>query len=91
LPAEVRQTLKQQALAITWKVDGQGRCQVEKKEETKKRLSRSPDDMDALNLAYLDLGSYANLRQPPERNRTLYAPSSRPSAADRRGLYGRGQ
>ena len=29
---------------------------VEKKEETKKRLGRSPDDMDALNLAYYELG-----------------------------------
>src|SRR5262245_11195486 len=52
LPQEVRQTLKQQALAVTWKVDGQGRCQVEKKEEVKKRLGRSPDDIDAVNLAF---------------------------------------
>ena len=29
---------------------------VEKKEETKKRLGRSPDDMDALNLAYYEFG-----------------------------------
>ena len=29
---------------------------VEKKEETKKRLGRSPDDMYALNLAYYEFG-----------------------------------
>ena len=29
---------------------------VEKKEETKKRLGRSPDDMNALNLAYYEFG-----------------------------------
>jgi hypothetical protein len=44
--------LKRQALAPTWKVDGQGRRVVESKDETKKRIKRSPDDMDALNLAY---------------------------------------
>jgi len=54
LPAKARQDLKQQALSVTWKVDGAGRCQVEKKEEMKRRLGRSPDDMDALNLAYLE-------------------------------------
>jgi len=55
LPPEIRQTLRQQALAVTWKVDGQGRCQVERKEEVKKRLGRSPDDMDAVNLAYREM------------------------------------
>ena len=44
--------LKRQALAPTWKLDGQGRRVVESKDETKKRIKRSPDDMDALNLAY---------------------------------------
>ena len=29
---------------------------VEKKEETKKRLGHSPDDMNALNLAYYEFG-----------------------------------
>ncbi len=39
-------------MAPTWKLDSQGRRVVEPKQDTKKRLKRSPDDMDALNLAY---------------------------------------
>ena len=52
LPSEVRLRLKTQALAPTWRLDSMGRRVVEAKERTKSRLGRSPDDMDALNLAY---------------------------------------
>ena len=52
LPAEVRRELRRQAMAPTWKLDNQGRRVVEPKVDTKKRLKRSPDGMDALNLAY---------------------------------------
>ena len=44
--------LRRQAMAPTWKVDAQGRRVVEPKSDTKKRIGRSPDDMDALNLAF---------------------------------------
>ena len=44
--------LRRQAMAPTWKVDAQGRRVVEPKADTKKRIGRSPDDMDALNLAF---------------------------------------
>lgn len=47
-----RALLRRQAMAPSWKVDAQGRRVVEPKEITKKRLKRSPDDMDAMNLAY---------------------------------------
>ncbi len=52
LSAEVRRELRRQAMAPTWKLDSQGRRVVESKDDTKKRIKRSPDDMDALNLAY---------------------------------------
>lgn len=52
LPAETRREMRRQAMAPTWKLDSKGRRVVEPKEETKKRLKRSPDDMDAVNLAY---------------------------------------
>ena len=39
-------------MAPTWKVDAQGRRVVEPKSDTKKRIQRSPDDADALNLAF---------------------------------------
>jgi hypothetical protein len=51
--------IKQQAMAPTWKLDSAGRRVVEKKEDTKKKIGCSPDDMDAVNLAYfadLDVG-----------------------------------
>src|SRR5262245_30365918 len=38
--------LRQQLLAPTWKLDTQGRRVVEKKDETKEKLGRSPDDAD---------------------------------------------
>lgn len=47
-----RRELRRQALMPTWKLDSQGRRVVESKDDTKKRLKRSPDDMDAANLAY---------------------------------------
>jgi hypothetical protein len=52
LAADTKRELRRQALGVTWKVDNQGRRVVEPKDQTKKRLKRSPDDMDAVNLAY---------------------------------------
>ena len=54
LPADVRQRLKQQAMAPLWRLDTAGRQVVEPKDDTKSKIGRSPDDMDALNLAYYD-------------------------------------
>lgn len=56
LPGDVRLELRRQAMAPTWKQDAQGRRVVEDKALTKKRLKRSPDGMDALNLAYAPAG-----------------------------------
>jgi hypothetical protein len=53
LPERTLHELRRQAVAVTWKHDGAGRRQVEPKSETKKRLLRSPDSMDAVNLAFL--------------------------------------
>lgn len=44
--------LRRQFLAARWKIDGKGRRVVEPKEETKKRINRSPDGPDSVNLAY---------------------------------------
>jgi hypothetical protein len=52
LPKSVLDKLRVQAMAPTWKLDSEGRRVVERKEDTKKRIGRSPDGMDALNLAY---------------------------------------
>jgi hypothetical protein len=53
LDAGTLQRLKMQAMAVEWTVDVSGRRVVEKKDRTKAKIGRSPDDMDALNLAYL--------------------------------------
>ena len=50
-------------MAPQWKLDSHSRRVVEPKSDTKKRLGRSPDDMDALNLAFAGYGpevSYAS-------------------------------
>ena len=52
LSQEAKNRMRRQAMAPTWKLDSQGRRVVEPKDQTKKRIGRSPDDMDSLNLAF---------------------------------------
>jgi hypothetical protein len=52
LPRDCLARLRLQAMSPLWKLDAAGRRVVEPKAATKDRLGRSPDDMDALNLAY---------------------------------------
>lgn len=54
LPKDICQRLKQQAMAPVWKVDIKGRRVVEPKDKTKEKIGRSPDGMDAMNLAYYE-------------------------------------
>jgi hypothetical protein len=87
LPAKVRMELRLQALAPTWKLDSAGRRVVEKKEDTKKKIGRSPDGLDAMNLSFyrpasLGVGQFVPQQPTPE-------PTARDSSAARRGLYGR--
>lgn len=64
LPFDQYHELKRQALGITYKLDNKGRRVAEKKDDIKKRIGRSPDDLDAVALAYCgkshlcDLGEY---------------------------------
>lgn len=55
LPPATLAKLRIQAMAPTWKQDSAGRREVERKEKTKEKLGRSPDGMDALNLAYYEM------------------------------------
>lgn len=52
LDSDIRRDLRREAMAPLWKLDSRGRRVVEPKDDTKKRIKRSPDNMDALNLAY---------------------------------------
>lgn len=52
LSQETLFSLRRQVMAPTHRLDERGRRVVEPKAETKRRLGRSPDDADALNLAF---------------------------------------
>ncbi len=60
LDRPARGRLRQQLLAPAWEFDAAGRRCVERKEDTKEKIGRSPDDADALALAYL-----GNVVPPP--------------------------
>lgn len=56
LASAVRDELRRQATAPRYNIDSHGRLVVEAKDDTKDRLGRSPDGMDAVNLAYAAVG-----------------------------------
>src|SRR5262249_5255951 len=81
--------LRQQALAPEYKINSQGQRELEPKDKMKERLKRSPDDMDALNLAYYDGGgSFPSLQSTypsaPVGSWSM-GPYGRESNAERRG------
>jgi hypothetical protein len=90
--------LRQQALAPEYKINSQGQRELEPKDKMKERLKRSPDDMDAVNLAYYEVSGKVWTPEPKYRTASerrgllgTEMPSmySRRSNAERRGLYGR--
>lgn len=72
LDADTRRRLQVQALAPEWAPDGKGRRRLEPKAKTKERCSgRSPDDLDALNLAYYTVSApMPEVHQAQPRNVT---------------------
>ena len=52
LPPELLRLIQRQVMAPAWSLDSQGRRVAQAKAETKRRIGRSPDDADALNLAF---------------------------------------
>lgn len=53
LTKEAKRKLRQQAMAPEWQLDRAGRRVVEAKEDTKEKIGRSPDDLDAFNLSHM--------------------------------------
>ena len=51
---------------------------VERKEETKDKLSRSPDDADAMNLAYVEYAGGMKAGTPPPQS-TQASPAMTPA------------
>jgi hypothetical protein len=93
LDRATRARLRQQLLAPAWGYDEHtGRRVVESKDETKEKIGRSPDDADALLLAYLDGVAFqrsAPIDGPPRRPLPGQPGwDARDSHARRRGMYG---
>ena len=86
LDDEATQTLKIQAMAPLWAMDARDRRVVEKKELTKKRLGRSPDAMDALNLSL-----YRASRSPAEWIGETPTGKYQETMGAKLGLLGRGR
>jgi hypothetical protein len=89
LPQEHQQRLRMQCFAPQWYPDTAGRCQVEDKRITKRRLSCSPDDADAMNLAYAEVEGLhlAEAVAEPERKRP--DPREGRPKESKHGLFGR--
>ena len=52
IDAGSRRRLRQQLLAVSWRLHLDGRREVDRKDDIKEKIGRSPDDADAFNLAY---------------------------------------
>jgi hypothetical protein len=90
LDRPTRARLRQQLLAPAWSYDEHtGRRVVESKDETKAKIGRSPDDADALLLAFLE-GVAFEAPTPIENPRPRRLDPSDPqrSHARRRNLFG---
>lgn len=63
-----QEAVGKQCKQVRWDMNAQGQRVVEKKEKTKKRLKKSPDDADGFNLAYYI---------PPDKRVTFYTRGKR--------------
>ncbi len=98
LPQKTLIELRRQAMAPTWNLNSAGQREVERKDVTKIRLGRSPDDMDAMNLACYSIDYRApeiiHLDNPTFQERMHDSREDRPTPnwrgrTSRRGLFGR--
>jgi hypothetical protein len=82
--------LKQQLMAPTWDIAPTGQRVVESKDDTKEKIGRSPDDADAVNLAYLETGNLGKpVRTEAAEPRSMEVDYQH-SAAQARGMFGVG-
>jgi hypothetical protein len=84
LDRPTQRRLKQQLLAPAFELDSAGRRAVEPKDQTREKIGRSPDEADAVNLAYHELGGF---EVPPaiETPRRELVPQGRRSFFNRGG------
>jgi hypothetical protein len=84
-----RARLRQQLLAPEWALDAAGRRVVERKDETKEKIGRSPDDADALLLAYLEGVAFLGGARIPNSTPGRHPGDGKVSHQERRRLFGR--
>lgn len=89
LDRDTLRKLELQLMAPKWKMASAGRRQVEKKDDTKKKIGRSPDDADAMNLAYLEGWQFEAPATLPAQEWQRPQPGREASRASKRGLFGR--
>jgi hypothetical protein len=77
LPRDVLARLRMQCMAPVWKLDAMGRRCVQRKDEVKKAIGRSPDDADGLNLAYFQR-DFSVATVAPEDTQSYHGERDRP-------------
>jgi hypothetical protein len=86
LPRESLALLRQQAVSPIYRINQRGQLEIEPKERTKDRLGRSPDDLDAMNLALYPAATWETPPVLAEPARGRLEPS-RESKAREKGLF----
>lgn len=86
LPKNVKSRLRQQAMAVEWAPNAAGQRVVEPKDHTKEKIGRSPDDMDAMNLAYLE--GWGMESPPVIEGGTPPKDVMRPEPTRKKGIFG---
>ena len=93
LDRDTQNRLRQEAMSPRWKLDAAGRQVVEKKDETRRRLKKSPDGMDSVNLAYVrpqDFHAPSSAPAPDVQRPGRHYGDSQMAARERgRGLFGK--
>lgn len=87
LPVDALDLLRQQVVSPMYKINNRGQLEVEPKENTKDRLGRSPDDADALNLAYYRAPTWEAPPVVDEPPRPRIEAGGRESRQKQRGLF----
>lgn len=90
LPAATQHLIRVQAMAQRWDLDSGGRQVVWSKEKLKKEFPAigSPDDADAMNLAYYQAPGPEAAPAVEDRPSKIIPQPARDSASGRRGLFG---
>jgi len=88
-----RQRLRQQLTVPKWQPDAKGKRVVESKDDTKKKMGRSPDDADAMNICYYTAADTKVVVIPKPPPPPAPVPHMYPGVrawAEKRGLFGMG-